>query len=51
MNLGFPTNLTVYQKWLNVLGLSLNNDVSYIYIYYIHFAEMDNNRYNTFERS
>lgn len=43
--------MTVRQKWLNVCGLSLNDDVSRIYICSIHFAETDINECNTFGRS
>ncbi|XP_046837262.1 uncharacterized protein LOC124432378 isoform X1 [Vespa crabro] len=47
----FPKHLTVRQKWLNVCGLSLNDDVSHSYICSIHFAETDINKCNTFGRS
>ncbi|KAL2734519.1 52 kDa repressor of the inhibitor of the protein kinase, partial [Vespula maculifrons] len=47
----FPKHLTVRQKWLNVCGLNLNDDVSHSYICSVHFAETDINKCNAFGRS
>ncbi|XP_043486955.1 uncharacterized protein LOC122514288 [Polistes fuscatus] len=47
----FPKDLTLRQKWLNVCGLSLDDNVSYTYICSIHFAETDIYKSNTLGRS
>ncbi|KAI4494263.1 hypothetical protein M0802_009132 [Mischocyttarus mexicanus] len=47
----FPKDLTLRQKWLNVCGLNLDDDVSHIYICSIHFAETDIYKSNTLGRS
>jgi len=47
----FPKKATVRQKWLNACGLSLNDDVSHVYICSIHFAETDITKRCIFGRS
>lgn len=47
----FPKDLTVRQKWINVCGLNVNDDVSRIYICSIHFTELDIKTSNIFGKN